>query len=189
MTDSTTLEITADEQRRYEELQKIALGMARAGDTDELRKMLEAGMPVNLADEKGNTLLMLATYNENPETTQLLLEFGADVDRRNDRGQTPLGGMAFKGNARIARMLIDAGADLQANNGAGMTPLHYARMFGRTEVAELLETSGAHYRVNHRKAKKEETRARKSFLLLTVEFIIKIRGLFGRRMIGESGGR
>ena len=58
--------------------------------------MLNAGLPVNLADAKGQTLLMLASYNGNLETTRMLLKHGADVDRRNDRGQTPLGGVAFR---------------------------------------------------------------------------------------------
>ena len=59
--------------------------------------MLRHGLPVNLADNKGNSLLMLASYNDHLETARMLLVHGAGVDRRNDRGQTPLGGVAFKG--------------------------------------------------------------------------------------------
>lgn len=168
--------ITEEEQRRYEELQMMALDMARAGETIELQKMLEAGMPVNLADEKGNSLLMLASYNENPETTAMLIRLGAEIDERNDRGQTPLGGMAFKGNVEIARMLIDAGADLQANNGSGMTPLHYAKMFGRHKVAELLESRGANYLATVQGDAKSSSGG---LALRIAEFFIKIRELFG----------
>jgi len=64
---------------------------------------------VNLADAKGNSLLMLASYNGEVETTRMLLGRGADVDRRNDRGQTPLGGAAFKGDEEIVALLLAHG--------------------------------------------------------------------------------
>ena len=35
----------------------------RQGKTEDLKAMLEAGMLVNLCDHKGNTLIMLASYN------------------------------------------------------------------------------------------------------------------------------
>src|ERR1700744_1223436 len=94
--------ITEAEERRYAELQDMALDFARHGETESLASMLRHQLPVNLADARGNTLLMLASYNGNLETTRLLLDHGADPDRRNDKGQTPLGGVAFKGYAEIA---------------------------------------------------------------------------------------
>jgi len=135
--------ISKNEEERYVELQQLALNYARNGKTHELYKMLRAGMPVNLADEKGQTLLMLASYNGYLETSRMLTEMGADVDRKNDRGQTPLGGVAFKGYVTIAELLIESGADIHANNGGGMTPIHYASMFGRWDIVRLLEKHGA----------------------------------------------
>jgi uncharacterized protein len=40
--------VTEAEEKRYAELQQIAL---------------DAGLPVNLSDARGNSLLMLASYN------------------------------------------------------------------------------------------------------------------------------
>ena len=94
-----TITTTADDQR-YAELQQRALDHARHGETEPLAAMLLHGLPVNLADAKGQSLLMLASYHGNVETTRMLLEQGADADRRNDRGQTPLGGAAFKGDRK-----------------------------------------------------------------------------------------
>lgn len=136
-------EITAAEEQRYAELQALALDFARAGETAQLEPMLQAGLPVNLADAKGNTLLMLACYHGHEETARALLAHGARVDARNDRGQTPLGGVAFKGYAALAELLLAHGAELAADNGGGMTPLHYASMFGRTEVEAVLRRQGA----------------------------------------------
>jgi ankyrin repeat protein len=139
-----TCETTAAEEQRYAELQLEALDCARRGDRNALlAEMLRAGMPVNLADHKGNTLLMLAAYHGNADTVALLLDHCADPDRPNARAQTPLGGVAFKGYTEIASRLLDAGAEIDSDQGAGMTPLMYAQMFGRTDTARLLQSRGA----------------------------------------------
>ena len=52
--------ISQEEEQRYAELQLMALESARAGDIELLKSMIQAGMPVNLCDPKGNSLLMLA---------------------------------------------------------------------------------------------------------------------------------
>lgn len=134
---------TQEELDRYAELQTIAFDCARNGDTLTLEKMIVAGMPVDLRDEKGNSFLMIAAYNGNAETVSRLLARGADPDLRNDRGQTPLAGVAFKGYSDVAKVLVDHGADIEADQGGGQTPLMFATMFGRSEVAELLKNHGA----------------------------------------------
>ncbi|MBU1233277.1 MAG: ankyrin repeat domain-containing protein [Proteobacteria bacterium] len=138
-----TQALTKEEEKRYTELQLMAVDMARCGDTAELEKMLIAGLPINLCDTKGNSLLMLAAYNDQAETASMLLKHGAEVDRRNDHGQTPLGGVAFKGNMALVSLLLEAGADINADNGGGKTPLMFAAMFGHREVVEHLLEQGA----------------------------------------------
>jgi ankyrin repeat protein len=135
--------ITEAEERRYAELQGMGLDFARHGETAALAAMVEHGLPVNLADGKGNTLLMLASYNGHLETSRMLLEHGAEVDRVNDRGQTPLGGVAFKGYGEIVSLLLEHGAEIDADNGLGMTPIMFASMFGRVGVVEQLKAHGA----------------------------------------------
>ena len=133
-----SLEANDKELKRYEELQTIALELAREGNTQDLKAMLVAGMPVNLSDHKGNTLLMLASYNNNIETTQMLVDFGAQVNKKNDRGQTPLAGVCFKGYKDIVKILVKAGANIYENNGMGMTPIMFASMFGNQEIVRYL---------------------------------------------------
>ncbi|MGZ0708739.1 ankyrin repeat domain-containing protein [Coraliomargarita sp. W4R53] len=132
--------ITKSEETRYAELQEIALDAARNGDTDALRPMIQAGLPVNLKDDKGNSLLMLAAYHGNIKTVRMLLAEGADPDARNDRKQTPLAGVAFKGGLDVATMLVEAGADANADQGGGRTPVMFAAMFGHHAMVEYLET-------------------------------------------------
>lgn len=104
--------------------------MAREGDASTLAAYLDAGVPVNLSNEKGDTLLMLGAYHGHAEVVRLLVGRGADVDRVNDRGQTPLAGAVFKGEDEILAVLVEAGADPATGHP---NALDTARMFGREE--------------------------------------------------------
>lgn len=84
---------------------------ARAGDTAGLRAYVEQGVPANLTDATGNTLLMLSAHHGHPETVGALVTLGADPDRTNDRGQSPLAGAIFKGEDNVVQVLLEAGAD------------------------------------------------------------------------------
>ena len=140
------MEATADELKRYEELQVFALDFARQGKTEDLKAMLQAGMPVNLCDHKGNSLIMLASYNGNFETTVMLVDFGAEVDKKNDRGQTPLAGVCFKGYIDIVKVLVKAGANIYENNGMGTTPIMFASMFGNSEIVKFLDEQNSGFK-------------------------------------------
>ena len=140
------MEATSDEIKRYEELQVFALDFARTGKTQDLKAMLQAGMPVNLCDHKGNSLIMLASYNGNFETTVMLVDFGAEVDKKNDRGQTPLAGVCFKGYIEIVKVLVKAGANIYENNGMGTTPIMFASMFGNSEIVKFLDEQNSGFK-------------------------------------------
>ena len=100
----------------------MALDFARNGETESLAAMLQHGLPANLSDAKGSSLLTLASYHGHAETARLLLAHSAEVDRGNDRGQTPLGGVAFKAYEEIVALLLAHGADIDGDTGRGMTP-------------------------------------------------------------------
>lgn len=117
-----------------ERLVEIALQMfdlARAGGTERLAACVEAGAPVNLTDDSGNTLVMLAAYHGHADTVSMLAGRGADVDRVNDRGQTPLSGAVFKGAPDVVAALLVAGADPDAGTP---TARDTAEMFGRRDL-------------------------------------------------------
>lgn len=126
------------EEQKLEEFVAQSFDFARQNDKQSLEIMLNAGLNVNLANHKGNTLLMLAAYNNSLEVAQMLLQKGADVDKRNDKNQTPLAGVCFKGYYAMAELLIQYGADVNADNGLGLTPLNCAIMFRRKEIVKLL---------------------------------------------------
>lgn len=101
--------------------------LARQG-ADVLLDLVDAGLPVDLADDAGNTLLMLATYHGHAELTEGLAERGADVNRLNSKDQAPLAGAVFKDETDVIRVLIEHGADPDAGNPSARAT---AQMFGR----------------------------------------------------------
>src|ERR1700712_1095731 len=85
---------------------------ARNGFTEDLERNLSLGLPPNLTNDKGDTLLMLAAYHDHPDTVRVLLAAGGpDPSRSNDRGQTALGAAVFRQNEETVRALLAAGAD------------------------------------------------------------------------------
>lgn len=126
-----------------EQITALFVDAARRGDTDLLTQFLDAGMPANCADERGYTPLIVATYNEQLETTKLLLERGANPNDQDQKGATALSGVAFKGFLEIAQLLIENGAEIDRANHAGRTPLMFAIMFGREAMARFLLKNGA----------------------------------------------
>ncbi|HEV7935026.1 MAG TPA: ankyrin repeat domain-containing protein [Actinomadura sp.] len=103
---------------------------ARQGDTGQLTAYVDAGVPVNLMNDKGDTLVMLAAYHGHADTVRALVTRGADPDRVNDRGQTPLAGAVFKKEPEVVRALLDAGADPAAGTPSARDT---ARMFQMEE--------------------------------------------------------
>lgn len=109
--------------------------MARDGDAESLKTYLDAGVPVDLNNEAGDTLVMLAAYHGHPRTVRMLVGKGADVNRPNEKGQTPLAGAVFKGEDEVVRELVEGGAD---PHGGHPSAIDAARMFGREDYLGLL---------------------------------------------------
>ncbi|MER6113900.1 MULTISPECIES: ankyrin repeat domain-containing protein [Streptomyces] len=116
------------------ELATKIFDMARSGRTEELVAYVDAGVPANLTNDRGDSLVMLAAYHGHADAVRALLERGADVDRINDRGQTPLAGAAFKGDTEVVKALLQGGADPAAGTPSAVDT---ARMFDRAELLEL----------------------------------------------------
>lgn len=108
--------------------------LSRAGDTDALTAYVDAGVPVNLTNGNGDSLVMLAAYHGHAAAVRALVERGADADRANDKGQTPLAGAVFKGSDDVVRALLDGGADPAAGTPSAIDT---ARMFGKAELLAL----------------------------------------------------
>ncbi len=127
---------------------------AREGRTESLSTAVDAGVPVNLTNSAGDTLLILAAYHVHPDTVAALLTRGADTSRVNDMGQTALGAAVFRQSAAIVTALLDAGADPAEGPKSA---LEIARFFNLPEMLTLVSESRRPTANSHRRPTKEDT--------------------------------
>jgi len=116
---------------------------ARIGDSVRLGHLLSQGMPADLRNHAGDSLLMLASYHGRLAATSVLLDHGADAQLANRRGHTPLAGAAFKGDLPMVRLLVERGTDVESPCADGKTALMMAAMFNHTAIVEWLVAQGA----------------------------------------------
>ncbi|BGP41356.1 hypothetical protein JCM10450v2_005397 [Rhodotorula kratochvilovae] len=102
----------------------------REGSVDTLKAPLEAGLPADLTNENGDTLIMLAAYHGHADVVKLLLQHGADPNRLNDKGQSPLAGAVYKNERGVIEALLEGGANPHIGQP---TAWQAARLFGNEE--------------------------------------------------------
>jgi ankyrin repeat protein len=129
--------------------------LARQGSLD-LLPYIEAGLPANLTNNRGDTLLMLAAYHGHAELVRAILNSSrsasgrsqaspADPNVLNGRGQSILAGAVFKGHDEVIKLLVEHGADPLAGQPNAEDS---AKMFkkwddedGRKGLKELFEAA------------------------------------------------
>ena len=97
---------------RPEALRAALFEMARQGDCDAGRQLLQSGLVMPGASEPGTgeCALMLAVENRQTSFVRMLLQSGAAVDQRRADGMTSLMLAAAAGDAAIVEALLLAGA-------------------------------------------------------------------------------
>jgi len=94
--------------------------LARRGLTGPLGEMIDAGVPVDTRNGRGDTLLIVAAYQRHRETVVELLRRGADTSVVNGMGQTAIACAVFRNNEGILSALLDAGADPALGSPTGV---------------------------------------------------------------------
>ncbi|WP_432515006.1 ankyrin repeat domain-containing protein [Kineococcus sp. SYSU DK001] len=123
--------LSEDELRYLQE----TFDLAREGAAATLAERLDVGVPADLTNSAGDTLLILAAYHAHPDAVRLLLERGADHSRVNDKGQTALGAAVFRRSRPVVELLLDAGADPALGRQSGLA---VAQVFDLPEMTALL---------------------------------------------------
>lgn len=72
---------------------------------ESLHLILQAGADVNMTGEDGNTALIMAAAEDNPDATSFLLNHGADIMHRNQKGQNALQA-AMESDARSSTSIL-----------------------------------------------------------------------------------
>ena len=114
--------------------------LARRGDPT-LIDYLASGLPPNLTNNRGDTLLMLASYHGHSDLVRRMLlqetpsgsrgwRGKPDPNQLNGRGQSIVAGAVFKGYDEVVKVLIEHGADPLAGQPNAE---ECARMFNKWE--------------------------------------------------------
>ena len=118
------------------------LGACKSGDFDMVARCVAHGIPVDTANDKGDTGLVIATHNDHEAIVSFLLEEEADVNQKTSDGGTALQIASLGNYADIAQLLIDHDANLEATIGDN-TALWIAAVRGHLNTVKLLIGAGA----------------------------------------------
>lgn len=116
---------------------------ARAGQTQTVCQWLDDGGDIEIRNERGDVLVLLAVYYARVELVEELIRRGATVDARNNNGQRALAGACFKGFKSLVEILLNAGAEVNENSPAQKSPLMYAASYEHVGIVKLLLAAGA----------------------------------------------
>jgi len=95
---------------------------ARHNRVDDVERLLDMGVPVNVRDKFGNTILTISCQNGNKRVTKAALRRGADINAQNYKGNTPLHFCFTYGYGdTLGQYMISKGADPSIRNEAGLS--------------------------------------------------------------------
>ena len=127
---------------------KQLVNAVRYGNFKAIRLLVSAGIDINsLYEPPGSSCqqksaLMLASQEQQVETTRLLLELGADPNTATDPLRETALDLAV-GCPDIVKLLLEYGADCNHKDAYGMISLMYAIMNGQVETSILLLDNGS----------------------------------------------
>jgi ankyrin repeat protein len=157
------LKAGADADERGADDQTALMVIARTPNVDAAKLLVKHGANVNHVEQwRGQTALMWAAAQQQPEMLAFLIKEGADVDAQSlpnkwerqvsaeprmkilpPGGMTSLHYAAREGCTECVKLLIDAGANLNKADPEGVTPLVMAGLNARWDSMKLLLEAGA----------------------------------------------
>ena len=116
----------------------------RESDVNEVYRLVNEGVDVNIKDNNGLTPLMMVIGAEDMELIKLLISKGADVNAQDDYGTTALMKLAKrKDDVALAELLISHGANVDIKDEEDRTALMIAVEKSNYKLAKLFIAQGA----------------------------------------------
>lgn len=132
------------------ELQKASynvylISIARSGDSEGLKTLLQAGLSANPCNDHGESLLHSVCRQVLPEILETMIECGAYLEVTDDYGRTPLHDACWAANPAfnvveiLMRSVKSSHYLFHMTDARGCTPLDYIRKEHWTEWIEYLQ--------------------------------------------------
>lgn len=113
----------------------LVLDTIKRGDVEGLKKLIQQGVPVDVADENGTTFIMLAVRMGNYDIVKVLAEEKVDVNAKDWLGDTAIGWAMDNNKLDMVKVLLKAGADPNGKGGwSQQTALFNAACLGKVEI-------------------------------------------------------
>jgi hypothetical protein len=113
------------------------------GDITEALRHIRLGGDPNVQTKTGWTALMLAAYQELPETCLELIQLGAKLELEESDGWTAIMFAIHVQNYAIVKLLIEKSANINHVNHEGFNCLDLAKVRVSQHIVDLLLQSGA----------------------------------------------
>lgn len=114
------------------------------GEGNQVKSMLDGGLPADVSDPQGQTCLMMAAYNGHADIVEMLIDRGAEINKQNIQGRTALMFASTGSFGKTVKMLLDAGAEPNiTDKEEHWSALMFAAAEGQQQVAEILLNNGA----------------------------------------------
>ncbi|MCL4360982.1 ankyrin repeat domain-containing protein [Candidatus Dependentiae bacterium] len=95
-------------------------------DFDSAKEFLRSGANIDLKDQYGNTLLMIAARDNEPEVAKFLIDNDVQINEINSNGSNAIILSARFNNDLISEMLLKSGANFLHKNDQGYSALNFA---------------------------------------------------------------
>ncbi|MEZ9535336.1 ankyrin repeat domain-containing protein [Vibrio lentus] len=125
-------------EEEYQSLVGLFFDAARIGNNEVIDAFVSQGFPVDQRNNQSYTALMVAAYQGNRETVELLLDSGANACLQDKRGNTALMGALIKREISIAKDLYQAECSPELRNKAGLNLKEFAEIYGQSNVLKSL---------------------------------------------------
>lgn len=106
---------------------------------EQIELLLQQGMNVNVANEYGETGLMLAIEEAyNIQLVKILLKYGANIDAINEYGETALMLAIENNDIDLINLLLEYNPNINIKARDGYDALKIAEIFNNSEIIESL---------------------------------------------------
>ncbi|KAK3597127.1 hypothetical protein CHS0354_038046 [Potamilus streckersoni] len=127
------------EQQRSSDGKTPVILACEKGNSEQLKKLLDAGADVTVKDEEGKTALHYCADNLETQCAEMLLEADTTLlNIQDEQMYTPMHMAVLAGNENLLKLLIERGADIHCLDENYHTLVHLATASGHPKILEIL---------------------------------------------------